>query len=290
MSSITASTIQNQSKPFRPTAGVHITTYRSVVNGRNTIPSSGHSQLPSNGAMNWFGRAIQRMISANLGNIPAKRTNRQPMCPTFPTLVALELAATLVGGFGPAPRGDAHHIPASRRQQHRRVGRRSSGRDRDRSSGGTTSQVVRLARHTFILGPTGPSRDDRCHRPGGDTCQTVPNTLVDALCRRADRLGSQHPASHRIPRPEPGPDPNMAPAHVDAACAGVDSWGKPSAACAFVTSGAGSGVGAPPRSSRADITVTVTSSGVATIDDRSAWPSPTDTRSTATTPAALSAE
>src|SRR3954470_17825397 len=107
MSSITARASQNQSKPFRPIAGVHMMTYMSVVNGRKTIPSSGQNQLPSNGARNWFGRAIQRMMSAIRGNAPAKTANRQPM--SHPSCVgSARLATTGVGGGGPAPRYDAH--------------------------------------------------------------------------------------------------------------------------------------------------------------------------------------
>src|SRR5215217_2160515 len=105
MSSSTANPSQNQSKPFRPTTGVHMMTYMSVVNGRNMIPSSGQNQLPSNGARNWFGRAIQRRMSANRGNMPAKTTNRQPM--SFPPWGGCaQLTAASIGGSETAPRYD----------------------------------------------------------------------------------------------------------------------------------------------------------------------------------------
>src|SRR3954451_20492343 len=120
MSSSTASTSQNQSKPVRPTACVHMKTYISVVNGRKMIPSSGHSQLPSNGARNWFGRAIQRMMSATRGNAPAKTANRQPI--SHPLDVdSVQLAATLVGGIGRAPCYDAHPDRTGRRRQQQNV-------------------------------------------------------------------------------------------------------------------------------------------------------------------------
>src|SRR6476469_8452643 len=66
------------------------------------MPSSGQSHDPPNGAVNCVGRAIQRKMSANRGNAPAKIAKRQPivvfLSPPFPASVwRLSLASECDG-------------------------------------------------------------------------------------------------------------------------------------------------------------------------------------------------